>query len=143
LTQSFTDAVTEVAEVVAGISGIGAAPANPQENINERIFALTYLMNSTCEISETGTMMHLATIASDILTPHANLAQSIAALLPILDLVVTAFITEITTTARFFDGSIDTFGNLRVEFLPFYAYSGKECVGYRVMLEEVKLKVNL
>ena len=110
MTQDYTTAVTEVAEVVAAVAGIGAAPATPQENINERIFALTYLMTSMTEISETGTMQHLATIAVDILTPHTNLALNIAALLPIVDLVDAALLTEITTTSRFFDASIDTFG---------------------------------
>lgn len=143
MTQDFTTAVTEVAEVVAGISGIGAAPATPQDNINERVFALTYLMTSTTEVSETGTMMHLATIAVDILTPNTNLTESIAALLPIVDLVDTALITEITTVNRFFDGAIDTFENLRWEFIPVYPYSGRECIGYRAMLENVKQKINL
>ena len=143
MTQDYTTAVTEVAEVVAAVAGIGAAPATPQENINERIFALTYLMTSMTEISETGTMQHLATIAVDILTPHTDLAQNIAALLPIVDLVDTALLTEITTTSRFFDGSIDTFGILRWEFLPVYIYSSVDCVGYRAMLEGVKQKINL
>ena len=143
MTQDFTTAATEIAEVVASVSGIGAAPATPQENINERIFALTYLMGSTTEISETGTMMHLATYVVDILTPHTRLTDNIAALLPIVDLVDTALITEITTVNRFFDGSIDTYENLRWEFLPFYPYSGTDCVGYRAMLENVKQKINL
>lgn len=143
MTQTLEGAVTEVAEVIAAISGMGAAPATPQENINERIFALTYLMTSATDIGPTGTMMHLVSIASDILTPHTNLAQNIAALLPILDLAVTACMTEITTIARFFDQSIDTFATLRVEFLPFYPYSGTDCVGYRVLLENVKLMVDL
>lgn len=143
MTQDFTTAVTEVAEVVAGVSGIGAAPATPQENINERVFALTYLMTSTTEISETGTMQHLATIAVDILTPNTNLMENIAILLPIVDLVDAALLTEITTTSRFFDGSIDTYENLRWEFMPAYQYSGVVCIGYRAMLENVKQKINL
>ena len=143
MTQDFTTLVTEVAEVVAGVSGIGAAPAAPQENINERVFALTYLMSSVTEISELGTRQHLANIAVDILTPHSNLAQNIAALLPIVDLVDAALITEITTTSAFFDGSIDTYENLRWEFLPFYPYSGTDCIGYRATLENVKQKINL
>lgn len=143
MTQDFTTAATEIAEVIAAISGIEAAPATPQDNINERIFALTYLMTSTTEISETGTMMHLATFAVDILTPHSNTGQNIAALLPIVDLVDTALLTEITTIARFFDGSVDTFENLRWEFLPTYIYSNVDCIGYRAMLENVKQKINL
>jgi hypothetical protein len=143
VTQNFATLVSEVAEVVAAVSGITAAPASPSENIGRGVFALTYLMTSTTEISETGTMQHLATVAVDILTPRTDLDRNITALLPIVDLVDTALITEITTVSAFFDGSVDTFENLRWEFLPLYPYSGIECVGYRAMLENVKQKINL
>lgn len=143
MTQDFTTAAAEIAEVVAAVSGIGAAPATPQDNINERVFALTYLMTAETAISETGTMQHLGTFAIDILTPHTNTGQNIAALLPIVDLVDVALMTEITTIARFFDGSIDTFENLRWEFIPAYVYSGVDCICYRAMLENVKQKINL
>jgi hypothetical protein len=143
VTQNFATLVSEVAEVIASVSGITAAPASPSENIGRGVFALTYLMTSTTEISETGTMQHLATVAIDILTPRTDLDRNIDALLPIVDLVDTALITEITTINRFFDGSIDTYEILRWEFLPLYPYSGIECVGYRVMLEGIKQKINL
>lgn len=143
MTQDFTTAVTEIAEVVAGVAGINAAPATPDENINERVFALTYLMSSVTEISETGTKQHLSNIHVDILTPLENVGRNIAALLPIVDLVDAALIAEITTVSAFFDGSIDTYAKLRWEFLPFYPYSGKDCIGYRAILEDVKQKINL
>lgn len=143
MTQDYTTLVTEVAEVVAAVSGITSAPANPAENLDRGVFALTYLMTSTTEISETGTKMHLSTVAVDILTPRSDLDRNIALILPIVDLVDAALITEVTTTSRFFDNSIDTFENLRWEFLPSYMYSGVECIGYRVMLENVKQKINL
>jgi hypothetical protein len=141
--QNFATLVSEVAEVIAAVSGITAAPASPSENIGRGVFALTYLMTSTTEISETGTMQHLATVAVDILTPRTDLDRNITALLPIVDLVDTALITEITTVSAFFDGAIDTYEILRWEFLPLYPYSGIECVGYRAMLENVKQKINL
>lgn len=143
--QNFTTLVTEVAEVVAAVSGITAAPANPQENLGRGVFALTYLMTSETAISEIGTMQHLATVAVDILTPRTDLSRDIARLLPIVDLVDTALITEITNSGAtyFFDQSIDTYDMLRWEFLPVYPYSGIECIGYRAMLEGVKQKINL
>lgn len=141
--QNFATLTAEVAEVVAAVAGITSAPASPDENLGRGIFALTYLMTSTTEISETGTMMHLATVAVDILTPRTDLDRDIDRLLPIVDLVDTAFITEIVTPGAFFDGSIDTFENLRWEFLPVYPYSGIECIGYRAMLENMKQKINL
>lgn len=143
MTQNFTTLITEVAEVVAGVSGITAAPANPSENLGRGVFALTYLMTASTEISETGTKMHLSTVAVDILTPRTDLDRDMARLLPIVDLVDAALITEITTVSAFFDGAIDTYEYLRWEFLPVYPYSGIECVCYRAMLENVKQKINL
>ena len=143
MTQDFTTLITEVAEVVAAVSGITAAPANPQENLGRGVFALTYLMTASTEISETGTKMHLSVVAVDLLTPRTDLDRDMARLLPIVDLVDAALITEITTTSAFFDGAIDTYGILRWEFLPSYPYSGIECVCYRAMLEDVKQKINL
>jgi hypothetical protein len=58
VTQNFATLVSEVAEVIAAVSGITAAPASPSENIGRGVFALTYLMTSTTEISETGTTQH-------------------------------------------------------------------------------------
>lgn len=143
MTQNFTTLVTEVAEVVAAVTGITAAPANPAENLGRGVFALTYLMASEMALSEIGTRQHLATVAVDILTERGDLDRNLALLLPIVDLVDTALITEITTAGAFFDGAIDTYESITWEFLPAYPYSGIECVGYRAILNNVKQKINL
>jgi hypothetical protein len=144
VTQNIATAVSEVAEVVASVTGVNAAPSTPQENINERVFALTYLMSNFVEISETGTKQNLANIAVDLLTPNSpSLEAAISTLLPLVDSVSTALITEVTDVTKFFDGSIDTFEDLRVEFIPFYPYSGVDCIAYRFTLENVKQKIGL
>lgn len=141
--QTFNGAVTAIAAVVDGVTGINVAPAYPQENINERVFALTYLMTSLTEISETGTKQHLALISIDLLTPLLNLKEDLMVLLPLADSVSTALITEATTGGDMFSGTIDTFTNLRIEFLPSYTYANVQMIGYRIMLEDVKLKLDL
>lgn len=141
--QTLVAAVTAIAAVTDGVSGITSAPAYPQENINERVFALTYVMTSIAEISETGTKRHLATIAIDLITPLVVLADAISALLPIVDALSTALITEASVGGDMFSGTIDAFENLRIEFLPFYDYSNVPHIGYRVILENAKLHLDL
>jgi hypothetical protein len=141
--QNFTTLVSEVAEVVRGVSGITAAPATPSENIGRGIFALTYLMTSTTELSETGTLQHLATVASDILTPRTDLDRDIARLLPVVDLVDVALLTEFVTIGAFFDAAADAGVYIRWDFIPSYPYSGIECVCYRAILDEITQKIDL
>lgn len=143
MTQAIDTATAAIAAVVAGVSGIGAAPATPQDNINERIFALTYPMSGELDIGPIGTRGELWNIHVDLLTPHSNTSQNLTALLPVLVAVLTALNTEATYSGDMFGGAIDTFNKLRPELLPFYPYSGVDCIGYRVILEGVKLMVNL
>ncbi len=142
--QTLTGAVTAVAAVVAGVSGVGASPAYFKFNINERIFALNYVMASTVEISETGTKQHLAMIASDLITPLVDVVnEDISTILALIDSISTALITEATTGGDMFSNALDTYTNLRIEFLPYYLYNNIPHIGYRVMLEDVKLKLDL
>ncbi|HEU4341003.1 MAG TPA: hypothetical protein VFU31_05480 [Candidatus Binatia bacterium] len=141
--QTLVGAVTAIAAVVDGVSGIEAAPAIPKENLNNRTFALTYVMTSAVEISETGTKQHLVLIAIDLLRPLVNLNNELTILLPIVDAVSTALITEMTSGGDAFSNTIDTFSILRIEFLPSYTYSAVDCIGYRIMMEDTKLKLDL
>lgn len=143
MTQTIQGAVTAIAAKVATVSGVGAAPSNPQENINERVFALTYLMFNTVEISEIGTKQNLANIAVDLLTPLSSLEQDTNTLTTLIDPISTAMIEEMSSGGDAFGGAIDTFSNLLVEFIPFYPYSGVNCIAYRFTLEGVKQKINL
>lgn len=141
--QTLVGAVTAIAAVVDGVSGVASAPAIPEENINERVFALTYVMTSAVEISETGTKQHLAMIAIDLLTPLVNMKAALTTLLPLSDSVSTALITEATPAGDMFSGTLDTFSFLRIEFLPSYVYGNVPMIGYRIIMEDVKLKLDL
>jgi hypothetical protein len=142
--QTLTGAVTAVAAVVAGVSGVDSSPAFPKFNINERVFALNYVMVSVVEISETGTKQHLATIASDLLTPLLGAEDAdLQTILGIVDAASTALIQEASTGGDMFSGAIDTYSNCRIEFLPTYVWNNAAYIGYRIMLENVKLKLDL
>jgi hypothetical protein len=142
--QTLTGAIEAVAKVVAEVSGVDSSPAYPQFNISDRIFALNYVMTSEVEISETGTKMHLALIASDLVTPIVDVVNNdLEEILELVDDISTALITEATTGGDMFSGAIDTFSFLRIEFLPNYIYANTQYIGYRIMLEDVKLKLDL
>jgi hypothetical protein len=143
MTMTIQGAVTAIAAKIATVTGVGAAPSNPQENINERVFALVYCMSNTVEISEIGTKQNLANIAADVLTPLTNLEQATSTLTALIDPISTAMIEEMSSGGDAFGGAIDTFSFLLVEFIPFYPYSGVDCIAYRFTLQNVKQKINL
>ena len=145
MTQSIDGALEAIAGVVASVSGVGASPAFLEFNINEKVFANNYIMTGSAEISETGTKQWLLTIASDLITPLVNVAnEDIQFILQLTESISTALITETTSGGDMFGGAIDTFNILRLEFLPGnYFYNGVPHIGYRLMLEDVKLKINL
>lgn len=144
MTMSIQGAVTAIAAKIATVSGVGAAPSSPQENINERVFALTYCMTNTVEISEIGTKQNLANIAADLITPiYPSLEVAHAALTALIDPISLAMIEEMSSGGDAFGGAIDTFSILQVEFIPFYPYSGVDCIAYRFTLQDVKQKINL
>jgi hypothetical protein len=136
-------ALTAISAVVAGVSGIKRAPDNPMENINEYPFALTYVMDGTLNIGPVGTKKSLLNIAIDLLTPRRDISLDMAILTPYLDSIPTALVSEISYSGDIFSGTINTFGSLRLEFLPFYDYAGAQMIGYRFIMENVKLLVNL
>jgi len=142
-TQSLRGALSAVAGVIAGVSGVNSSPSFALFNINDRIFSLNYVMASNVEISETGTKQHLAIIACDLITPLVSATDEIDTILGLIDSISTALITEATTGGDMFGDAIDTYSNLQIQFLPNYIYSNVQYIGYRIMLEEVKLKIDL
>lgn len=143
-TQEIDVTVSAIAAVTASVSGVNAAPAFAIFNVRENVFALHYVMTSDCEISEIGTMQDLATIACDILTPFVDVLNTdLQGILQIAKAVKLAFIREATSGGDMFGGTIDTFGHCRMEFLPSYLYGNVLFIGYRVMIENAKLKFDL
>lgn len=141
--QTLRGALSAVASVVANVSGVDSSESYAQFNINERIFSLNYVMTSVAEISEIGTKQHLATISCDLLTPLIGMTDEIDTMLGIADSASTALIQETSSGGDMFSGAIDTFSNCRVDFIPFFPYNNIPHIGYRIMLEGVKLKLDL
>ena len=140
---TITTALTAISGTVAGVSGIKRAPDNPMENINEYPFALIYVMDGTLNIGPVGTKKSLLNIAIDLLTPRRDISLDMAILTPYLDSIPLALVSEVSPGGDVFSGNINTFGSIHLEFLPMYDYAGAQMIGYRFIMEDVKLLVNL
>lgn len=136
-------ALTAISATVAGVSGIKSAPDNPQENINEYPFALTYVMDGTLNIGPIGTRKSLLNISIDLLTVRRDISLDMAILTPYLDSIPHALASEISYTGDRFSNTLETFEKITLQFLPFYDYAGAQMIGYRFIMENVKLLVNL
>jgi len=137
-------AITAIAAVTASVSGVDAAPAFAIFNVRENIFALHYVMTSQSEIAPIGTMRDLAVIACDIITPFVDvLSTDLQEILQIAKAVKLAFVREASSGGDMFSNTISTFGICRMEFLPNYIYGNTQYIGYRIMLEDVKLEYDL
>jgi hypothetical protein len=143
MTQTIAGAVTAVAAVIGGISGIEAAPATPPENTGLTLFAVTYLSSSEVNIGPIGTRKHLASISVDLVKVRRDLSLDIATLLPYTDSIPQAMLQEFTDAGDRFSNTMETFEKLTIEFMPIYEYQKVQMIGYRFTMENVKLLINL
>lgn len=145
MTQNITNAIAEIAEVVAAVSGINAPQATPRENTSEYPFAMVYLGDGESGSESQGWAIGLHNIAIDLLVPREwDLNDSLPLLHPILDSLNVGLWSEVAKDgAGFFNGSVDTFGNLRFLFMPEYPYAAVEMIGYRLVMEQVKIVTTL
>lgn len=145
MTQSIENAVAEIADVVANTYGIVLASGTPKENYSEYPFAMTYILNGQVGNEVTDSVIGLHNIAVDLLVPREwDIGDSLPVLHPILDSLKVSLWSEVaTSTGGFFNNSIDTFSNMLIDFLPSYPYGTLELIGYRIILEGVKIVTNL
>ena len=145
MTQSIENAITEIANVVAATTGINAPQATPRENANEFPFAMVYLMEGEGNAESEGWTTELHSIAIDLLVPREwGIEIVFETLHPILDDLKVALWSEVAKTGGdAFNSSIDTFSVMRFQFLPEYIYNNTEMIGYRTIMEQVKLLTTL
>lgn len=143
-TQQIDTAITAIAAVTASVSGVDAAPAFAIFNVRENVFALHYVMAGSLEVVTTSSLMDLALIACDVITPFVDVLNTdLQGILQTAQAVRLAYISETATGGSFFSGTIDACARVRIEFLPNYVYGNTQYIGYRVLLEDVKLMYDL
>lgn len=131
-------ALTAIASVVAGVSGIRSAPANPTEQANADPYAAIYVAGGNMTAGVIGSKYGLFTVAIDVLKVRKDLPRDLATLNPFLDSVPAALLAEVSDGGDMFSGNIVTFGGVEIEFLPDVNYAGVEMIGYRFMMVNVK-----
>lgn len=148
MTQPIENMIAQVAVVVGTVSGLtNKAPTYPPEQINYSPFAITYLTSGNLANGPTGTRMDLMNVAIDVLIPIRILDQDLATLTPFLDTVPSKLQAEVSVTGSGqnggrFAGSIETFRNCAISYIPSVDYAGVPMRGYRFIMEDVKILVN-
>lgn len=138
----FVNAKTQIALVVSQVSGIQQAPTNPQGTMNVFPFVVTYLTSGNLGAGAQGTRKSLYNVAIDVLTNRIDLANDLAILQPFVDSVPAALIAEVSDNGDRFGGTISTFDEITMQFIPMVKYAEVECIGYRFILNNVKILSN-
>jgi len=139
MTQAIEGALIQIATVVRGVTGIKAAPTNPNETQNEFPFAVTYVSSGNVSGGAIGTTKSLNNIAVDVLTNRMDLQNDLAILIPFLDTVPAALNAEIEGNGDRFSNTISTFDRITYQLLPQVDYAGAQMIGYRFVMENVKI----
>lgn len=138
---TYAAAKTQIAAVVANVTGIHQAPANPNETQNDFPVAVIYLQTGNLGAGPIGTRKSLYNIAIDVLTPRLDLANDLAILDPFVDTVPAALIAEVSSGGDRFSGTISTFEEITMQYIAL-DYAGVPVRGYRFVLNNVKILSN-
>lgn len=141
MTEKIEGALSAIASVVSGVSGIKKAQNNPDETQNEFPFSVVYGITGNLTASPIGTRKDLFNVAVEVLTRKIFLPNDIALLIPFLDTVPAALIAEVSDGGDLFSGTITTFDRVVWNFVPEYDYAGVPLIGYRFIMENVKIIV--
>lgn len=138
-----TTALTAIAGVVAGVSGIRSAPANPTEQASAEPYAAVYVSNGNVTAGVMGSKFSLFTISVDVLKARKDLPRDLAVITPFLDTVPAALLGQISGSGGLFSNTIITFASIQIDFLPSVKYADIEMIGYRFAMMGVKFLIAL
>lgn len=135
--------LAQVTTVVLTVSGIAQASATPGETQNTELFAIPYVNHGVIGIAPVGTKRDLFDVAVDVLKTRTWLPNDIAALLPLLDTIPAALVAEVSSGGGLFGGTIQTFERIEFTLLPSVEYASVTYIGYRFMMKNAKILVDL
>ena len=129
------------------MSGIVTSPNYPPDQANYSPMTISYFTSGNLANGPTGTRMDLFKIAVDLLIPMRKLDDDIAQLTPYLDTIPAVLQAEVSVqgggqVGGRFSGTIETYDNLSITYIPNVDYAGIAMRGYRFMMEGVKIIVN-
>ena len=140
-------AINEIAKVLRTVTALKNVQEYPPEQMNYDLYAVVYPNNGSIDISPTGTRETLHNINIDVLRQRTDLARDMMVLYPLIDSIPNALMLEVSynssgTPGSQFNDSIETFGNLSYSLIQ-SDYGGTPVIGYRFIMEETKIQVNL
>lgn len=143
MTQAIENAITQIALVVKGVTGIVGAPTYPPDKITYSPFAVTYLEQAHVDNGPIGTRRDIFSVAIDLLVPMRRLDDDLKVLTPFHDLIHAALQAQVSDTGARFSSSITAWdGGLTITYLPKIDYAGIPMRGYRYLMEGLKILVN-
>lgn len=136
-------ALSGIATVVSGVTGIKKTDQPPVDVESEYPFSVVYFVSGNVAAAPVGTKKNLFNVAVEVLTKKIKLANDLALVNPFLDSVPLALIGEVSVGGGQFGHSIETFDNVTIEFLPDYPYNNVPMIGYRFIMNNVKILISL
>jgi len=140
MSQDLTTCIPAIATVVAAADSIKGTQSLPNDIQGEYPFAMVYLLDGEAGNDITQGLIDLVNIAIDILAPTE---WSLGTLFPLfnaaLDELKVDLVAEVVGSGGHFSNSIDTFAQLRFYFIPEYPFGNIPMLGYRIVMEQVKL----
>lgn len=141
MANELANAMDAIATVAGGVTGINFSTGLPRDTQVVDPFGNVYLLEDITDTAVIGSTISLSKIAIDILKDRKDLVLALAALRPFLDSVKLALLSE--KTGNRFGGTILTFGRVHTMFIPNVTYGGIDRIGFRFILEDVKIMVNI
>lgn len=134
------DAITQAAALVAGLTGIKGAPANPTEQISQFPFCQVYPGEGTASFGVIGERLNLDTIIIELHVARKDLPRDVAAALPYVDTIPNVLMDGVLDDK--WSATIDTFENVTWTFGALN-WAGQETLGFRFSVNGVKRRVNI
>jgi hypothetical protein len=143
MASEIASAMSAIAAVVGSTAGIRFATSQPKETQNVDPFAYVFMASGRFDVGPIGTRKSLTNIAIDVLKVRKDLPRDLATINPFLDSITLALLTEVSDTGDKFSNTISTFKQITLTLLPNVDYAGVQMIGYRFLMEDVKILVNL
>lgn len=148
MTQPLDNACNEIVTVLRNTGAFGQVPLNPPSMMSYSEFAIVHPASGRIEVTDTGTRRALHNIAIDVLTKNTDYARAMAITKPFIDIVAHALEVEVSydsdgNPGGLFNNSISTFTAMSYIEIPLTDYGGVPVLGYRCLMEDVKIRTNL
>jgi hypothetical protein len=126
--------IEAVQTVVRAVVGIKFAPDNLPGKLPTYPAVITYYAGGHYDTGPFGIAQSLHNIACDVVINKADMGRDMETLVKFIESIPAAL-----TNDPWFGGLCETFSGVRYEFIPSGNWAGVEIIGYRFIIENIKL----